>query len=342
MKKFFAFVLFFMPVFIVSGQVIYTDSREDFLASMLRSKIFRENIAAKNITSERTIGYNRNDTTGHLIYEARYDTRGNNTDWVAYKHGKVKMHNTASHDDSSRLTGYASYNGKGKLKSMSTNTYDKAGNLIEQDVYWKNTKTTATKIFKTYDNRNNVTETKSLDSKGKLKNHIVYTYYDDGSKKQTIQYSGTGKVKRVWNFDCNPVGISEAKKFKDTSKVCIHFETDKDGNPIKIKEEYTGAGFLGRTLRNITKYDKDNNMIDASSYNLKGKQLTHWSASYNQSGRIAEYIMYKAGSQKTWFRTTYSYNNDGNMAESVVYKKAQVPFSTMKYVYTSSLASPKK
>jgi hypothetical protein len=102
------------------------------------------------------------------------------------------------------------------------------------------------------------------------------------------------------------------------------------------------GGAFGRTIRTVTKYDKDNNIIDVGSYNLNGKQLSHLSATFYAPGKISEYIIYRGGSQKIMFRITYTYNTDGYIAESVIYKKSQVPFTTMKYVYTSSLTSPAK
>ncbi len=342
MKKYLAIILFVISSLIIKGQATYYDSREDFLSAMQRNKSYRTHIAAKDITSVQTFGYKKNNPDGVLMSASKYDGRGNNTDFVKYSHGKIKTHNTATYDDSSRMMSYTHYKRNGKLKEMGNTIYDKSGNIIEIDFYKKNPQSIFTKTVKIYNNSNNITESKVLDKNGKLKNRIGYTYYDDGTKKQTIQYSGSGKIMRIWNFDCNPVGKLEAKKFKDTSKVCIHFETDKDGNPIKVKEEYTGAGFLGRTIRNVTKYDKNNNMIDATYYNLNGKELGHWNASYNASNQITEYAIYKAGTRQTWFKTTYSYNDAGNIAESVIYKKSQAPVSKMKYVYTSSLSLPAK
>jgi len=343
MKNLFATLLLIASAYLTSGQVIYSDSREDYLMAMQRNKNFRAHIAAGNIASVQTFGYKRTNATGYLMYESRYDKRGNNTDWIMYNNGKVKMRNTTDYDDSNRVTEYASYNRTGKLKGMGKNTYDKAGNLIEQDVYKKNPQTINSKTTRTYDSKNNITESKTFDKKGNLKNRIEYTYYDDGSKKQTMQYSGSGKLIRIWNFDCNPVGTIEAKKFKDTSKVCIHYETDKNGNPIKVKEEYTGAGMFGRTIRTVSKYDKNNNQIDAATYALNGKELSHWSGIYNASGKVTEYITYKSGTQKILYRSTYEYNSDGNITEGVAYKNSQKPLSKWKYVYSSSLSpSPAK
>jgi hypothetical protein len=252
------------------------------------------------------------------------------------------MHNAFTYDDSDRTTSYTFYKGNGKLKGMEKITYDNAGNIIEEDSYKKNPQAINKKFVKTYDNRNNITESKEFDRKGRLNSRVVYTYYDDGSKKQTIQYSGNGKVIQLWNFDCNPVGKLQAEKFKDTNKVCIHYETDKEGNPIKVKEEYDGGtGLFGKTYRNVTKYDKNNHMLDNAWYKLNGKLISHWSATYNADGRPLEYITYKDGTQEILYRTTYTYTSDGNTTENVIYKKSQI-IAKDKYVYASSVPAPVK
>jgi hypothetical protein len=342
MKKLIGIILLSIPAYLTTGQATYNDSREDFLMAMQRNKNYRAHIVAGNIASVQTFGYKHANSEGYLMFESRYDKRGNNTDWFLYRNGKVKQHNAAKYDDSNMVTEFAFYKGSGKLKRMTANTYDKSGNLVEQDLFRKNPKKLYTKTIKTYDSRNNITGTKLFNNKGELQSRIEYTYYDDGSKKQTTEYNGSGKVKRIWNFDCNPVGKSEAKKIKDTAKICIHYEKDSAGNPIKIRDEYTHDGWFGATVRTITKYDKDNNMIDVATYNLNGKRLSRWSASYNASGRITEYILYKDGTGKPQFRTTYTYNKEGNMEGSVIYKKTNVPFSSRKYIYTSSVSVPAK
>ena len=96
---------------------------------------------------------------------------------------------------------------------------------------------------------------------------------------------------------------------------------------------------FGRIVRNITKYDKDNNLLDYSDYTLSGKQLNHYSANYNASGKITDYVWYKPGTEKVLYRNTYVYNSDGYMTQALFYEKSQEPVSTLKYVYTSSIAS---
>lgn len=341
MKKILAILILIMPHFFALGQVYYLDNREELLSPEQNNKKYRTHIVAAKISVVQRFSSKRNSKISSIISEARFDNRGNNTDWFEYKgNGKVETHNTASYNDSNQVTRYASYNGGGKLKEMFTYTYDKSGNQVEQDRYKHDPKTPASKEIHTYNDRNNMTETRVFDKKGNLKSRVEYTYYDDGSHKQTIRYSGKGKVERIWNFDCNPVGAQEAKKFKDTNKVCIHYETDKDGNQIKVKEEYEGGtGLFSSTTRIVTKIDKNNNIIDYAWYKLNGKPIWRCSTLYDASGNITEYTIYQAGTPKPFWRTVYTYNSDNNIVSSVIYKKLKpLPEYTLKWVYNSSVS----
>jgi hypothetical protein len=339
MKKTLIILLLISPVLFASGQADYNDSKEDLLASMRMSKKFRTHLAAIGIRSAQKFEYKHSDTTGVLTYEVKYDSHGNKTDWFEYKkNGKIKTRATTSYDDSNWVTKYQYYNRRNKATWIDAYTYDKWGDITELDMYW-GPKDLFSKTINTYDSLKNITESKTFNKRGKLITRVEYTYYTDGSKKQTIQYSGKGKVQNIWNFDCNPVGDAQAKKLKDTGKVCIHYETDKDGMPIKIKEEYTWQdGLFGKSMRrNITKYNKDNYVLDFSSCKLNGKQTLHYSAIYNATGRCIEYDLYEPGTKKLWEKYTYTYNNNNIMTGMVFYKRAKdTPAVTYKWIYNQS------
>jgi hypothetical protein len=339
MKKTLIILLLISPVLFASGQADYNDSKEDLLASMRMSKKFRTHLAAIGIRSAQKFEYKHNDSIGVLTYSLDYDNHGNNIDWFEYKKsGKIKTRATTSYDDSDRVTKYQYYNRANKSVWLDAYTYDKWGNITESDGYLGRTQKLFSKTINTYDSVKNITESKTFNKRGKLITRVEYTYYTDGSKKQTIQYSRKGKVQNIWNFNCNPVGDAQAKKLKDTGKVCIHYETDKDGMPIKIKEEYTWQdGLFGKSMRrNITKYNKDNYVLDFSSCKLNGKQTLHYSAIYNATGRCIEYDLYKPGTTKTWIKHLYSYK-DGIIASMVIYKKAKAtPDATYKWIYNQS------
>ncbi|HTB08044.1 MAG TPA: hypothetical protein VK806_13930 [Bacteroidia bacterium] len=345
MKRLLATLILITPAFLTIGQANYGDSREELLSTMQKSKKGRAHIVSANIKTIQNFAYKRNAKVGILEYEYRYDNRGNCIEWFIYrKNGKVKVHELNTFDDSNRITMSQYYNGSDKMKSAESRVYDRSGNILEHDFYKRDSKVAKSKTISTYDTKNNITESKMYDKKGKLESRIEYSYYDDGSKKQTIEYSGKGKVKQVWNFDCNPVGTAQAHKFKDTSKVCIHFETDKDGNQIKVKEEYSNSrGLFSFTMRTVSRYDKDNNEIDRASYKLNGKQLSHWSTVYNSDGRMTEYADYKPGTDKPYWKITYTYNSDGYVTESDMYWKSfQEPDAKYKWVYSAPISTPAK
>jgi len=338
MKKILITLLIVIPAFAVSGQASYNDSREEFMTAMQQTRKSRAHITALRILSVQSFEYKNVNKPGKLSYELRYDSKGNITNWLEYrKNGKIKRQSLVSYNDSNWVTISASYNGAGKQNWKIRFSYNTLGRLIEHDTYKRDSQKIVSKTINTYDNKNNIIESETFGKKGNLKSRTEYNYYDDGSKKQTTMYSAKGKIKQVWNFDCNPIGDLRAKKLKDTSKVCIHYETDQDGNPIKVKEEYAETGIFGTMERTVTKYNKDNNVLDVSAYKLNGKQTSHFSASYNSQGNLTEYIMYKAGTTKPWWRNSYTYTSDGNMETEAFYWRAdQTPANTFKYVYNSS------
>jgi len=340
MKRTLILLLLISPVLFASGQAAYNDSKEDYLASMQRSKQARARLATAGIKSTKKYEYKHNDSIGVLTYSLDYDNHGNIIDWFEYKkNGKIKTHASTSYNDSNWVTKYQYYNRRNKSVWLDAYTYDKWGNITEDDGYLGRTQKLFSKTINTYDSLKNITESKTFNQRGKLITRIEYYYYTDGSKKQTIEYSGKGKVENIWNFDCNPVGNLQAKKLKDTGKICIHYETDKDGKPIKIKEEYTNQdGLFGKRMRRtITKYDKDNNILDLSTCKLNGKQTLHWSAAYNGMEKCTEYNMYERGTQNIWWKYLYTYNSDGNITGMVIFKKnKKTPELTYKLVYNSS------
>lgn len=162
--------------------------------------------------------------------------------------------------------------------------------------------------------------------------HFTYSYYDDGSRKQSVEYNRKGKVLHTWNYDCSPVGQMAGAK-KDTSKVCIRYETDKNGNRIKITEEFEKRGDV---VRRVNKYNLHDRLLDVSDYNKKGKVVYRYSYDYNANGRMTEAIYYKPGSgEKVKYRYTYVYDSNSDLSKYVAYKYAR-PQYVYKYEYQIS------
>jgi len=335
MKNFAIIALLMASTFSINAQVISEDDRADFENYIILNAKYHKHIADNHITDVKRVSYSKKHPEGITKSETKYDSHGNAIENIQYnKHGKFVSHFKYQYNDSNQTTSNIAINKKSKACSGVYYSYDKAGNIIENRSWWKDTGKTVYDWIITYDSKNNPTEAKFYYSKGKLDSRTVYEYYDDGSKKKTTTYSGKGKVTAVWNYDCNPIGKVQESKMKDTSKVCMHYETDKNGNPIKVKEEYTEAGGLFKyRLRKISKYDKDNHFIELITTKMDGKETWHSCVDFDAKGNETEWRQYVPNTTNVKKRVVYTYNNSGDITQAVVYSKSSATGSIIKFVY---------
>lgn len=321
---------------VVHGQGIYSNEASEYRYYLALSKLDRKHIVSGKIDGLQIYCYKKDSTNVGLVAENKYDRKGNATEWIIYKHGKIKERDEATFDDSNRMISYIAYDRKGRQKIKGLNIYNQAGNLVENDQYGSDPKKPLSKMLCTYNSNNKITDYKWFGKNDKLKARTEYSYYDDGSNKQTIAYSGKGKVTNIWNYDCSPVGKLEAKKLKDTSKICIHYEKDKNGDPIEVEEQVVHAGGLfDPPTRYITKSDKKHNVLEQYGFEFSGKEIYHASYGYNNLGQMTEQLSYKAGTPDVDFKTVYMYNENNYITTMKVYRDNMLePYSVIKYTYT--------
>lgn len=318
----------------INAQILYNDNRDDFHTWLTRTSKFHKHIAANHITDAKIYSYSHKHPQGLLVYETKYNLHGDEIENIAYnKHGHIKYHYTYQYNDSNWVTSSVEFQKNNKRQSGRTWSYDKWGNITKSINWWKDTGNIIYEDIVQYDSHSNPLKGKIYYARGKLHDSIAYQYYDDGSKKKTTTYNRKGKITGIWNYDCNPIGKSEESNMKDTSKVCVHYETDKNGNPVKIKEEYTeGGGLFKYRLRKISKYDKDNHIIEQTITKLNGKEKSHSSYDFDAQGNITESRQYIPNSTTIKKRFVYAYDNSGNMIQITAYKSS-VQGSVIKYVY---------
>jgi len=336
MKNFAIAALLMASTFSINAQVISEDDRDDFQNSISKSAKYNKHIADNHITDVKRVSYSKKHPEGIIKSETKYDSHGNAIENMQYnKHGKFVSHFKYEYNDSNRETSNSAINKKNKAYAGVYYSYDKSGNITQNRSWWKDTCKTFYNWIIAYDSRNNPTEAKFYYSKGKLDSRTVYEYYEDGSKKKTTTYNGKGKVTALWNYDCNPIGKVQETKMKDTSKICVHYETDKNGNPIKVKEEYTeGGGWLHKyRLRKISKYDKDNHFIELITTKMNGKETWHSVADFDAQGNQTEWRKYVPNTTNMKQRVVYTYNNSGDITQAIVYSKSSPAGSVIKFVY---------
>ncbi len=269
---------------------------------------------------------------GYRSAERNYDAEGNMTEFRFFKkNGKIKEHYKYQYDTNGKDIGFEDWKSNGNLRRKLIYSYDSSGNLTDQRDYWRKPGDLCWHSIANYDNKQNLLELKFLGKNdSKDWGRFVYTYYPDGSKKQTIEYGSKNKVRHIWNFDCNPVGKLDGSTLKDTSKICVRYETDKDGNKIKIKEENTNEG---KYRRIISKYNQSNNLIDVAGYDSKERMKYHSHSTFDGKNNITEYIVYRRNSTETKQRNIYHYDTSGNLTELLIYKKSALPDHILKFNY---------
>jgi hypothetical protein len=333
--KYFLLLLSFALSIVVSAQVSYYDSK-DFKGDEQQGYAFRKRLADNHISGEKIYHYKSSsgaDTAvGYLVTDISYDNKGQLSEHKVYKkNGSLRSRSVYQWNSDGKIIDNAYYKGNGKLLWRYVTQYDTNGNVTEQRSYWKNGEEIQWHSIATYDEIQNMTEMKWLEKNDtKLTRVYTYTYYPDGSKKQTIEYNGKGKVLHTWNFDCNPTGALETTAYKDSSKICIKYETDKDGNKIKVKEQNVKQGSI---VRLVAKYDKNNNEIFSAGYDKHGKMKTHRESVFDSNNNQVEKIIYKPYSAEIKKRFVWHYDTAGFITEEIAYKESNTPYYTRKFSF---------
>ena len=338
-------LIVFVFLFFITGanaQVFYNDTRSDVEFNTRRERENKERIRNNHIRSVRTFSYKADTTSstgeGFLSSEMNYDDQGNLTEYRIYrKNGRIRYHYAYQWDDSGRCLEFKQLRSDGSNKYREVSVFDAQGNQTDARTYGR------TSLFSKkeklwyhntarFDDKQNMLEQAFyLDvNDKKLFDRYVYSYYEDGSKKQTIQYNKRGKARHIWNYDCNPAGVAEDKNFKDTSQICIRYETDKDGNKIKVRDENVK---YGKVVRIIHKYDTRDNVLEEISYDKKGGARFHSVSAYDEKNNLTRHTSYRRYSSRVSKMQEYRYDPAGNMVEVISYKESPVANRITKFTY---------
>jgi len=339
MKKHIFTLVFALSSLAMRAQVYYSDGNFDPGLYEQKRDAARERILKNHIIATKVYRYdadsNKSDkgNNGFLTEEHQYDEKGNLVDYKTLnKHGRITTEYLYRFDDKGRNIEFTELKRNGNIHRQITNSFDKAGNNI--DTHWYYSDQFSIHKTRKYDDKNRMTEQAYFYRHDKRKGYYyTFSYYDDGSKKQSIEYNPNGKAMHTWNYDCAPIGELAREKQKDTTKVCVRFETDKNGNQVKVKEEFVKNGPM---VRRINKYDLRDNLLDMESYDIKGHIITHTNITYNEMNQITEYTAYKKRSDVISGRLVYIYDADGNIVKLLTYKGVDKPKYVVKYSYLAS------
>ncbi|MEO8087045.1 MAG: hypothetical protein ABI763_09510 [Bacteroidota bacterium] len=343
MKKLITYFIFFLLATGSKAQVSFNETKADVDLYSQREKMTRERIVANNIRSVKSYTYKSDTSTNaedsYLSSEMNYDEHGNLLNYKLYrKNGAIKYQYAYKWDDAGRNLEFHQLRADGSTKYREENLYDGSGNQVSLRVFGrksflnKNEKIWYRSVSK-FDEKQNMRQQLFYydNSDKKLFDRYEYAYYDDGSKKQTVEYNRKGKVRFTWNYDCNPVGKLEAKSMKDSSTICIRYETDKDGNKIKIKEENVK---YGKVVRIIHKYDRNENVVEELSYDKAGRARYHSTAVFDDKNNCTARTAYQRNSNQIKERSEIVYDSAGNIIELIAYKNTATPDRILKFKYS--------
>lgn len=334
------FTFYFIVLCSVYGksQNIWGQTKSDLDESQAQSYELRSTLVRNNIHTVKGVYQNyrhgKECPLNHLSYEAGYNDGGYCTSYKTFsKQGKIRSTYTYSWDENGNNLESQSGKASGKLNWKYTNRYDEAGNNIQVTKYWKSKSKPELIWINSFDQKRNMIKMEVFSGDQKeLYGKYVFTYFEDGSKKQTQEFNRKGKLLHTWNYECKPTGELEYAPSKDSSRVCVHFETDQAGNKIKIKEEFLKDG---KTARIITKSDQNNNLLEKVTYDKNGKELTRVKKQYNNAGKVTESTQYKKGSKQAISKEVFKYDASGLVNEVQKYKKLTTPEMVWKYEYAT-------
>ncbi len=228
-----------------------------------------------------------------------------------YKNDKLVRSYEISRNTRKKITDMVKKNSKGEIILKQHNEFDDKINMLTRIAYY--------------------------DKNNKEKKAIEYTYYEGKNMKQAKEYK-KGKLKRIWNYTCDPKGTDE-KKVKEI-KVCKNVNVDENGNRVESNRIVNPKGEV--ELR-VNTFDKNEKMIKQMVYDdLKHKLKSEWqikyingieeivhkgydkkgrtvytnSSTYNASHKILSHEYVVGKKQKRVFKSTFTYNDKNLMTHS--------------------------
>lgn len=163
-----------------------------------------------------------------------------------YKNGKLERDFEIVRNGKHKITDVIKKDGKGKVIFKQHNDFDEKIDMLTRIAY--------------YDKNNKETRA------------VEYSYYEGDNMKQAKEYR-KGKLKKVWNYTCDPKGTDE-KKVKEM-KVCKNVNVDENGNRVESNRIVSPNGDV--ELR-VSTFDKNEKIIKQMVYDdLKHKLKSEWS-----------------------------------------------------------------
>ena len=298
---------------------------------------FKNNGKVKKVRRYRTFGF---------------DDKGRCISLSGGKIGKpIKWSHVYKYNDKGYMYILESRNQKGEITEVQQNNYykDQPG-LYDFVIINGKGDTLKYTIREPMDSNTNTSYDRHY-KKGKLKYTWHNEYYPDGQQKRTTATDGKGKVRYVWDFECDANGI-EVAKHKDTSKLCVSREYDKDSTLTKVSMAVDEKGELYKTVEMRNKFKKRLTTIRTNeTKGYKESEYTNTYASDSKTILSYAYKSYYKGMLRYSKQTVYDRNGNitgwsvQNYKKGVVYKSTkgayQFDSKNRPVVYKSTLENGK-
>ena len=334
--------------------------------SNLYSKEFsfdKNNTAQNKIYLKKSTSYNvdKKGKKKHAHSTIRtFDKNGNNNSVLWYNgRNKIIKSQQLIFNDSGKVLSYISMNRRGIITKKDSFIYDTNGNLICEIEYRRKGKMLKRKTAIKYNSEGKATEIDYFRYNKKmverLTSRYITNYNESGTKKETRYYNGKGKLKYIWDFECNPEGAPVSTILKDTTKICVKYDYQEDGSKIKILIFTDGKDRITKT---IEKYNSQGKLTEYANYNRKNKIIRKYTYTYDNNNNNTSYTEYKRQGKKTkrqnimeydernllktlhTYRNTklkskyfYEYDDNGLKTESLLFKNNQHANKLFQYNY---------
>lgn len=228
-----------------------------------------------------------------------------------YKNNKLFRRYDISRNNLNKITDIIKTNSKNEIVLKQHNDFDTSLNMLKRVTFF--------------------------DKKNKEKKAVEYSYYDGKNMKQAKEYR-KGKLKKVWNYTCDPAGTNE-KKVKEI-KVCKNVNVDENGNRVESNRTINPKGEI--ELR-VSTFDRNNKMIKQmvyddikhrlksewsylpsdgnyvmtyKNYNMRKQQVYYNKAVFNSRQRIVSNEFVIGRKKKNLFKTLFEYNDKNLISQS--------------------------
>jgi hypothetical protein len=259
-----------------------------------------------------------------LSWERTYSANGNN---LSYKRSSSKYTHIYNWHNDSQMS--ASITLKGNDTSWySVFKYNNENKLIEYKSFEKKKSASTWRTVYEYNEKGLKTKETVYGKKDKLISKIEYDYFEDDQKKETRTYDKKGKIKRVYNYTCEPKGkLADSKS--EQLNYCVIKTKNEDGSFYEIIETHVD----GKVNRQIYTYAVDSNMVKYEVFKPNGQLRYTTKYTYNLQGKTSSY-QYYSSKGKLKYTEKYTFNEKGLMVnEDRFNPKNELVFST-RYSYS--------